>query len=248
MRRSVNLRPSWNEDDLEMNLPGDWAVSQPTVTRMSAAEAVFADLRDAIVSGQVSVGDRLPAEAALATRHGVSRSVVREALRSCTALGLTETKTGRGTFVIADRVTGDLDIGNYDARELMEARPHVEIPAAGWAAERRSDDDLRGLEELIDRMRRTDDHRTWVQLDGQFHTAIARASKNRVFEAIIVDLRSALTRQSETLNLVAHRQHESNIEHDSVVDGIRSGSYEAAASAMARHLDAVRGAVESLRR
>ncbi|MGB2951283.1 MAG: winged helix-turn-helix domain-containing protein, partial [Rhodococcus sp. (in: high G+C Gram-positive bacteria)] len=69
-----------------MDLSDSWAVSQPTATRMSAAEAVFADIRDAIVSGRIAVGERLPAEAALATRHGVSRSVVREALRSCTAL------------------------------------------------------------------------------------------------------------------------------------------------------------------
>ncbi|KZF00617.1 GntR family transcriptional regulator, partial [Rhodococcus sp. EPR-157] len=204
--------------------------------------------RDAIVSGQVAVGDKLPAESALATRHGVSRSVIREALRSCTALGLTETKTGRGTFVVRDRVTGDLDIGNYAARELMEARPHVEIPSAGWAAERRTDEDLLVLEGLTDEMRNEDDHHAWVLLDGQFHTAIARASKNRVFEAIIVDIRGALTRQSETLNLVARRQQKSNIEHDTIVAGIRSGNYDEAAQAMAAHLDAVRGAVESLRR
>ncbi|MGB7234802.1 MAG: FadR/GntR family transcriptional regulator [Rhodococcus sp. (in: high G+C Gram-positive bacteria)] len=231
-----------------MSLSDSWAVSQPTATRMSAAEAVFADIRDAIVSGQVAVGDKLPAESALATRHGVSRSVIREALRSCTALGLTETKTGRGTFVVRDRVTGDLDIGNYAARELMEARPHVEIPSAGWAAERRTDEDLLVLEGLTDEMRNEDDHHAWVLLDGQFHTAIARASKNRVFEAIIVDIRGALTRQSETLNLVARRQQKSNIEHDTIVAGIRSGNYDEAAQAMAAHLDAVRGAVESLRR
>lgn len=231
-----------------MNLSDSWAITQPTATRMSAAEAVFADIRDAIVSGRIAVGDKLPAESALATRHGVSRSVIREALRSCTALGLTETKTGRGTFVVRDRVTGDLDIGDYDARELMEARPHVEIPSAGWAAERRTDEDLQVLEGLTDEMRSEDDHQAWVLLDGQFHTAVARASKNRVFEAIIVDIRGALTRQSETLNLVAHRQQKSNVEHDLIVAGIRSGSYDDAAHAMASHLDAVRGAVESLRR
>ena len=231
-----------------MDLSDSWAVSQPTATRMSAAEAVFADIRDAIVSGRIAVGERLPAEAALATRHGVSRSVVREALRSCTALGLTETKTGRGTFVIRDRINAYLDIGNYDARELIEARPHVEIPSAGWAAERRTDDELRELETLADQMRIEDDHRAWVLLDGKFHTAIARASKNRVFEAIIVDIRGALTRQSETLNLVARRQRASNAEHDRIVAEIRAGDYDAAARAMADHLDAVRGAVESLRR
>ena len=94
-----------------MNLSDSWAVSAPTNARMSAAEAVFADLRAAISSGKLPVGQKLPSEAALAARHSVSRSVIREALRSCHALGLTETKTGLGTFVVRDRVGGDIDIG-----------------------------------------------------------------------------------------------------------------------------------------
>lgn len=229
-----------------MDLSDSWAVRQPTATRVSAAEAVFEDLRAAIASGELPVGSKLPSEAALATRHSVSRSVIREALRSCHALGLTETKTGRGTFVLRDRVGSDLHIGNYAARELMEARPHVEVPAAGWAAQRRTEDELESLTALAGEMRGEEDPEAWVLLDVAFHTAIARASRNRVFESVVVDIREALTRQSETLNLVAHRQEQSNIEHDAIVDGIRSGEYEAAARAMTAHLDAVRNAVESL--
>ena len=75
-----------------------------------------------------------PWEAELAARYGVSRSVVREALRSCAALGLTQTHTGKGTFVVSARSTGDLVLGRYSARDLTEARPHVEVPAAGLAA------------------------------------------------------------------------------------------------------------------
>ena len=63
--------------------------------------------------------------------------MVREALRSCTALGLTVTKTGRGTFVVANRAAEDLDLGLFSARGLTEARPHIEVPAAELAAERR---------------------------------------------------------------------------------------------------------------
>ena len=67
-------------------------------------------------------------------------------------------------------------------------------------------------------------------------------------EEMRADIRGALTRQSETLNLVARRQRASNAEHDRIVAEIRAGDYDAAARAMADHLDAVRGAVESLRR
>ena len=88
-------------------MTSSWADRRPVATRVSAAEAVFTDLRQAIESGDLPVGERLPSEAALGERYAVSRSVVREALRSCTALGLTETRTGRGTFVVSSTASHD---------------------------------------------------------------------------------------------------------------------------------------------
>lgn len=229
-----------------MNLSDSWATRRPVAARVSAAEAVLADLRAAIASGDLAVGGRLPSEASLAERHGVSRSVIREALRSCHALGLTETKSGLGTFVVSDSIARDLDFGSYAANELVEARPHVEIPAAGWAAQRHTAEELAALRGLVQQMRDEDDPLVWVALDAQFHGLIAKASRNRVFESVIVDIREALTRQSETLNLVAGRQEKSNEEHERIVEGIASGSYDHASRAMAEHLDAVRVTLETL--
>lgn len=223
-----------------------WADREPVTTRMSAAEAVFTDLRQAIEGRQLLVGDRLPSEAALGERYGVSRSVIREALRSCTALGLTETRTGRGTFVISQTVSNDLDVGEYSGRELMEARPHIEIPACGAAAVRRTADDIRQLDELTRAMRQQTSQSAWVALDGQFHVVIARASGNRVFERLVTDIRDSLTRQSAILNLAAGRMRQSDEEHEAIVRSIASGDRDAAEKAMTDHLDAVRLAVDSL--
>ena len=96
-----------------MSWSDSWTTGQPEFTRLSASEAVLADLRAAIEKGELEVGARLPSEAAMAGRYGVSRSVVREALRSCETLGLTKTHTGRGTFVIADRQTGTVRPTNW---------------------------------------------------------------------------------------------------------------------------------------
>ncbi|AOW93588.1 GntR family transcriptional regulator [Rhodococcus sp. WMMA185] len=223
-----------------MNLSDSWVDRQPSSARVSAAEAVIADLRDVITSGELAVGDRLPAEASLAARHGVSRSVIREALRSLHALGLTETRTGLGTFVVSNTIARDLDFGNYEAQELVEARPHVEVPAAGWAAQRHSDEDIAVLQDLVDQMRNESDPVAWVSLDAQLHGLIAKMSGNRVFESLIVDIRETLISQSETLNRLAGRREKANDEHARIVDGIASGSYDRAAQAMAEHLDAVR--------
>ncbi|WP_372498003.1 FadR/GntR family transcriptional regulator [Sinomonas terrae] len=226
-------------------------VTSPEVTRrplarLSAAEAVLAELRGEIESGRVPVGSKLPAEAALAGRYGVSRSVVREALRSCAALGLTETHTGKGTFVVSGRVSGDLVLGRYSARDLTEARPHIEVPAAGLAALRRSEEDLATLKGIAADMAVEDEPAAWVALDATFHCLIARASGNRVFEGVVVDLRDALANQSETLNLVADRQRASDVEHRRIVAAIEAGSAELASAAMADHLAAVDEALGSL--
>ena len=216
------------------------------IARLSAAEAVLADLRSEIESGTVPVGSRLPSEAALAARYGVSRSVVREALRSCASLGLTETHTGKGTFVVSGRVSGDLVLGRYSARDLMEARPHIEIPAAGLAAVRRTDEDLATLKGIVADMAVEDDPAAWVGLDATFHGFIARASGNKVFETVVTDLRDALTHQSETLNLMADRQRASDVEHQKILAAIEAGSAERASQAMAEHLEAVGRALGSL--
>lgn len=223
-----------------MNLSDSRTAGQPApLARLSAAEAVFNAIRQDIEAGVIAVGGKLSSEAELSQQYGVSRSVIREALRSCTALGLTVTKTGKGTFVVANTVANDLALGQYSARDLTEARPHIEVPAAGLAAERRSDEELDTLRSIVDAMAGESDPEAWVALDSSFHAAIAAASGNKVFASVVADIRGALAHQSETLNLVADRQNDSDVEHHEILAAIEAGSAEDARAAMARHLDAV---------
>jgi GntR family transcriptional regulator, transcriptional repressor for pyruvate dehydrogenase complex len=229
-----------------MNLSDSWADRQPTSSRVGAAEAVLADLRAAIESGDLPVGTKLPAEATLSARYSVSRSVVREALRSSTALGFTETHTGKGTFVISDRPRSEPVFGEYSAGALREARPHIEVPAAGFAALRRTDVQLAQLRGLVDRMDAETDPAEWVRLDGEFHLAIAAASGNGVFAAVVGELRDALSQQSKMINKLSKRQQASGVEHRVILDAIADGSYEGAANAMSDHLRIVESTVVSL--
>lgn len=226
-----------------MNPSDSWTTSPPVATRVSAAEAVLTDLRRAIAAGDLAVGTRLPSEAALATRYGVSRSVVREALRSSETLGLTRTRTGSGTWVVSDVVASELTVGNYSSRDIVEARPHVEVPAAGLAARRRLDDDCTDLRRLVDAMHATTEPGRWVTLDADFHTAIARATGNGLLVDLQATMRAALARQSETLNLVAHRREAANDEHAAIAAAIIDGSPERAEAAMSEHLRQVRSAL-----
>lgn len=229
-----------------MNLSDSWTAGQAPIQRVSAAEAVFKAIRAAIEDGKLPIGSKLSSETALAAQYGVSRSVIREALRSCTALGLTETQTGRGTFVIAARASNDLVLGQFSARSLMEARPHIEVPAAEFAATRRTAEQLEELRVILVEMSNEDDPEIWVSLDASFHAAIARASGNGVFQSVVSDIRGAMVNQSETINLITGRTRQSDVEHLIIYDAIERRNAKDAGLAMATHLSAVDTALQQI--
>ena len=224
----------------------DWLAGKTPIQRKNAAEVVFEDLRAAILAGGIPIGSRLPSEEKLARSYGVSRPIIREAMRSLQTLGLTRSRSGSGSFVISDSPSPDLAYGAVTARDLIEARPHVEIPAAGWAALRRSEAQLARLMALCDRMEQEVASLTWVGLDSDFHALIAEAAQNALFARIVVESREALQKQSELVNLMADRRMASNIEHRRIAEAIGSGSEAAAQQAMRAHLDRVAAAVTGI--
>ena len=214
--------------------------------RRNAAESVFDDLCAAIESGELPIGVKLPPEAALAERYGVSRSVIREALRSCQTLGLTATRTGSGTIVISSHASVP-HFGKFSARDLIEARPYIEVPAAGWAARRRTEIQLANLTRIVDEMHAETDPAKWVKLDSQFHLGTAQASGNEVFATVVAAIRDALSEQSRLLNAsISQRRAASNLEHRKILDAIASGDFADASDSMRQHLDKVEDAVNKL--
>ncbi|AYF79096.1 FadR family transcriptional regulator [Nocardia yunnanensis] len=206
---------------------------------MGATEAVFRRLKSLITGGEYAVGDRMPGEIALAKEFGVSRPVVREALQACAILGLTETRSGRGTFVISTEENTRLTFAGIDAEDLIEARRLVEIPAAGFAAERHTAEQLNQLFTLLDTLAATTDPAEWVRRDGELHTAIAAASGNKMLTSMVADTRRALDVQSEFLNRTQDRRADSDREHAAIVRAIEARSPEEARRAMAEHLERV---------
>ncbi|MEN5278674.1 FadR/GntR family transcriptional regulator [Brucella sp. TWI432] len=224
----------------------DWVSNSTPVNRKNAAEIVFEDIRSAITTGRLQIGIRLPSEAKLAEKYSVSRPIVREALRSLQTLGLTHTRTGSGTYVLKSSPGPELSYGGYSASDLIEARPFIEVPAAGWAASRHTQDQIEKILDICERMDRQTDLHKWVLLDTEFHSMIATASGNTVFANIVADARDALSRQSELVNLMAGRRTASNIEHRQIAEAIKSGSQERARLAMQNHLGQVELAVTTI--
>ncbi|WP_217131422.1 FadR/GntR family transcriptional regulator [Streptomyces sp. AC558_RSS880] len=201
-------------------------------------EAVLSHLRGAIERGEYAIGDKLPSEAELCRALEVSRPVLREALRALQTMGLTVSRTGRGTFVVADAVE-DPTFGDYAASDLLEVRRHIEIPVAGYAARRRTPENLDRLTHLLDRMERETDTMAWVAMDTLFHLTVAEAAQNPVFRRVIEEIRDALARQSTFLNELGGRREQSDREHRAIVEALTDGSERDAVDAMTHHLDRV---------
>lgn len=218
------------------------------VARRSAAEAVRAQLVALIESGTLKVDARLPSENALAETFGVSRPVVREALVSLHALGLTTARNGKGTYVSSKRVSTPMLLGRYSPSNLNEVRRCLEVPSARLAAERRTSEDVGRLAEIIAALEDAGDPAKRNVLDASFHAAIAQATGNPLFAKLIEDLRAILEEHSLAASAVPHRRDGAITEHRAIYDAIVRRDPVASGDAMAAHLDAVDNTFRSLAR
>src|SRR5580704_5803647 len=146
-----------------------------------------------LLGGSYQPGQRLPSERALAESLGVGRSVVREALKSLTLLGLVEVRQGDGTYLqsrgsdlLPLSFEWGLLLGDHQIQDTIEARIELETVLAGFAAERRSEQDVRELGELLRGMRDAKDTAAFVSADVAFHLRVAKAAQNSILEQMLV--------------------------------------------------------------
>lgn len=216
-------------------------------------QQVEEQIKTAILSGTLRSGERLPAEAELARQFEVSRTTVREALRSLSTQNLI-TKVpgaGGGSFVrsidhrslrtvLVDSVHNLLALGSIEFEEVALVRQHLEVPAVRLAAVNRSDDDLQTLREIVGLQRSisVDDPRV-PALDEQFHGAIARASGNRVLASFV----SALHIETEPvhyLDLSSEVGRTTVRQHQKIVRAIADRDPDAGEAAIIDHLTYLR--------
>jgi GntR family transcriptional regulator, transcriptional repressor for pyruvate dehydrogenase complex len=207
-------------------------------------EQVESQIRAAILDGEFGPGDRLPAEATLAKEFGVSRSTVREALRSLAEAGFISTSPGAtgGSFVagidhhalsarFGEGVENILRLGSLTYTEVASVRLMLEVPSAGLAAQNRTDDQLDQLDEIIREQREVTLGQGVRELNARFHETVADASGNRLLTAMI----SALHRVAPAVanqEISADVSRRSARHHLRVVDAIRERDEAGAQTAM----------------
>jgi GntR family transcriptional repressor for pyruvate dehydrogenase complex len=152
--------------------------------RPPAYQLLADELRADITSGRLQPGERLPPEPELCIRTGVSRSTVREALRLLASQHLIVTTRGvTGGSFVAHPDAQQLSEGLRTGLSLLELRRALEVPAAALAATRRTEDHLRALERsLFDP--ELDDVETMVKAHADFHSTVAGATANPLFELV----------------------------------------------------------------
>jgi DNA-binding FadR family transcriptional regulator len=212
--------------------------------RRNLCGQVVHDLGRRILAGEVKPGDALPQEWTLCDQLGVSRTVVREAIKSLAAKGLVESRAKRGTIVRPMRAWNYLDPEvlewqthcDLDGRHLFhltELRRIVEPPAAAMAAERGTDEDLSLIAQACDEMERAADNvEEFLAADIQFHVEILHATENPFFAPIANVISASLASSLRLTNRQPADNHASVPVHRKVLKAICAHKPKSAQAAM----------------
>ena len=226
-------------------------VHAPAIVRKkhrNLAQGVVEHVTSEIRQGILKPGDKLPTESAIMELHGVSRTVIREAISHLQAGGWVETRHGIGTFVIERKSQGlgfeaESIVTVLDVLAVLELRISMESEAAALAAQRRSDDQVAELARALGKMqRRVEQGSPAVDADVQFHKIIAQATGNRYFVEILSQLGTTIIPRAR-INMPQLRQDDPrmylervNREHEDIFNAILRQDPEAARAAMRTHL------------
>lgn len=220
--------------------------------RTRSSDDIVEQIRDAVLSGRLQHGDRLPNERDLCRKFAVSRSTLREGLRMLEALGVVEIRPGAagGIFVAApdgqhvgSALEALLRFRAVTVDELAEFRVSFEGETASWAALRAEETDVERLEELARQFCELadDDATPWqtlVAVDLDFHQTIADASKNQVRVAIMLGIHRALHRASSSLEPAASPgfRRAIGLELKAIAEAVRARNARLARDRMRRHV------------
>jgi GntR family transcriptional repressor for pyruvate dehydrogenase complex len=223
--------------------------------RETLSEQVADGLIALIEQDELAPGTLLPSEATLAAEFGVSRPVVREALKSLAAKDVITIANGIGAIVqpmtsapLKDFFQRALRNRHATAVELLEVRKGIEVQSATLAAQRRTEAQLAELKSMLLALgNAVHDPAAFTLIDTKFHLLIAAASHNKMLHHLIESIREPMQESMRAVSRrrVTEEQHAFALTaHARIVDAIEQAAPEAAGSAMAAHFDVAIGLVQ----
>jgi DNA-binding FadR family transcriptional regulator len=224
------------------------AVTRPAVAAVfdpvqapTTFEETVERLGTAIRIGLLPPGTQLPPERELADQLSISRSTLRQAISTLTESGHLIAVRGRGggTFVAESPPlagSGPVDLSGGHWRELLDLRIAIECGSGLLACERREDDDLVRLRELVEEMEGAEEFAEYRRADVQFHLGVAEAARSPRLVAAMTEVQGAMT---ELIAHIAHPAHvlaHANAQHRRIVSAIDSRNGDFAVRLLREHM------------
>ncbi|MCC6945022.1 MAG: FadR family transcriptional regulator [Thermomicrobiales bacterium] len=217
------------------------------IERQTLATAVIDRLAEHVTNESLGPGDRLPPQHELASRLGVSRPVLREALQGLESIGLLEIRHGSGVFV-RDPEAYNQTIVMHDETHtavlhVLEARMLVEVEMAALAAERMTPEDLKRIDQVLDRLKHAVQRkRSTAQITADFHRMVARSCHNSILYKVGLMLATESREQGDRVEQglpdVSAGEYESHLR---LRDAVASGDPDRARAETRRHLELAHG-------
>jgi len=221
------------------------------VEKKRAYESIVQQVLELIENGKLKQGDQLPSERELTEIFKVSRTTVREAIRTLESMKLLQSRQGNGTYVLASSeedliqpLAAALFNAKDDIRHIFYVRKIIEPHVALLAAENATAQEIEEMEEILRRQEIcVEKGENIIETDSAFHNLMAGATKNRVMERLTAALVDFLKQSREHYLLdvePGNNRPERSLEgHKQVLAAIKKGDCEAAQRLMLQHLEEI---------
>ena len=213
------------------------------------ASRIATQLVELIELQKLLPGDKLPPERQLAELLEVSRPSLREALHILQAQGVVQIKHGQGTFVqepvVAQELRASVMTKTHGLNELFDAREVLEVPAAKWAAEKATKEDIRLLRAPLNQIDtitsiKPIDFDQLQALDAKFHLSIVGIAGNPFINQTLNVLQDVMRMSMETTLRLPGRSEISRNQHIEILAAIESGNGELASKLTLQHISGAR--------
>lgn len=195
---------------------------------------------------ELQVGEKLPSERNMAEEFGISRNVLREALRVLNEKGLIEIRPGKGAYVadkqnerLAKQLESILFDNSNSLTDIVEVRESVELAVFEKAVEKADAEDIDALEAIYEEMERNKQViRKYNEADIRFHIQLARSTHNSVYPVLISALYNLTDKKLFRITeLYPTRVNSGQKEHRAIIDAIRNRNVQAAKEVGRKHFN-----------
>jgi len=218
------------------------------VEKKKAYEDIVQQIRTLIEEGKLKRNDHLPSERELSETFQVSRTTVREAIRTLESMKFLQSRQGNGTYVVASSeealiqpLAAALFNEKDDILDIFYIRKIIEPHVAALAAENATPQEIEELERILREQEGCIGRGgNIIETDSAFHNLMVKATKNRVMERLIIALIDLL-KQSREKYLMEEENDKRAVRslegHQRVLAAVKKGDGEAARKSMLQHLE-----------